>query len=102
MQFYALAYGGYNVNELGIDAHVAVNKPPVNWPACDGAVYQINIYQPLYNVIGNLYGGAPGSTFAVPDLCGVFIRGFDPTDTIDIDRQRGMGICLEHTPMEGL
>jgi microcystin-dependent protein len=89
IQLDMLAYDGGNVNEIGIVAFYAVNKPPANWLACDGAVYQINLYQPLYNVIGNLYGGAAGSTFAVPDLRGVFIRGFDPTGTTDVDRQKG-------------
>ena len=89
VQLDMLAYDGGNVNEIDMVAFYAVNKPPANWLACDGATYAINVYTSLYNVIGNLYGGASGSTFAVPDIRGVFIRGFDPTGTTDVDRQKG-------------
>jgi microcystin-dependent protein len=89
VQLDMLAYDGGNVNEIGIVAHFAANKPPANWLVCDGAVYAINLYQPLYNVIGNLYGGVSGSTFAVPDLRGQFIRGVDRGANVDAGRTLG-------------
>jgi hypothetical protein len=77
IQLDTLAYDGGNANEIGAVIYFAAIKPPTNWLACDGSLYQINLYQPLYNVIGNLYGGVSGSTFAVPDLRGQFIRGLN-------------------------
>lgn len=42
---------------------------PLDWLACDGQVYAVAQYQPLYAVIGNAYGGdASRGTFAVPNL----------------------------------
>jgi microcystin-dependent protein len=40
-------------------------------------------------VIGNLYGGVSGSTFAVPDLRGRFIRGLDGGANVDSGRTIG-------------
>ncbi len=89
VQLDMLAYDGGNVNEIGMVAFYAVNKPPANWLVCDGVTYAINLYTPLYNVIGNLYGGVSGSTFAVPDLRGRFIRGLDGGANVDSGRTIG-------------
>ena len=67
------AYGG------AIDG---THSPPAGWLLCDGS--QLNgldtRYQRLYTAIGTSFGGNTTSqAFNVPDLRGVFIRGFDPS-----------------------
>ncbi len=47
---------------------------PCGWMFCAGQVLNNNIYQGLYYVIGNTYGGNPSNnTFQLPDL-----QGFSP------------------------
>ncbi len=41
---------------------------PQGYLACNGQTLQVNEYQALYAVLGNIYGGTPGTTFALPDL----------------------------------
>ncbi len=42
---------------------------PQDWNLCDGTLLQIQQYQALYSLIGNVYGGsASAGTFALPDL----------------------------------
>lgn len=43
---------------------------------CNGDAYDVSQYPELYAVIGNTYGGGTTS-FQVPDLRGVFLRGLD-------------------------
>ncbi len=37
------------------------------WAFCDGRILQINQYQALYSLLGNLYGGDGMHTFGIPD-----------------------------------
>lgn len=46
------------------------NFPPQNWALCDGSLRNVNQYQALYSIIGNLYGGTVNQTFALPNLLG--------------------------------
>lgn len=41
---------------------------PTGWIVCDGKSYDITRYPLLYDVIGNVYGGTVGNTFALPEL----------------------------------
>lgn len=43
---------------------------PSNLLACDGSNYAVSAYPDLYTVIGNTYGGTPGTDFNVPKLNG--------------------------------
>jgi microcystin-dependent protein len=44
---------------------------PIDWLPCDGAIYDIRMYQPLFAILGNMYGGdRTKNTFAVPNLMG--------------------------------
>ncbi|MFC4305084.1 phage tail protein [Cohnella boryungensis] len=43
---------------------------PRGWIPCDGRILPINIYQVLYSVVGNEFGGNAVNTFALPDLRG--------------------------------
>ncbi len=49
---------------------LSFNYAPVGWASCDGQILQITQNQALYALIGNTYGGSPGTTFALPDLRG--------------------------------
>jgi microcystin-dependent protein len=60
----------------------AANSAPSGWVLCNGALYGRTALDPspqpnLFGVIGTTYGFTTISNFAVPDLRGVFVRGFD-------------------------
>ena len=55
---------------------------PSLWVPCDGAMYDGSLSGPyfqLYNIIGTTFntGGEPVGFFRVPDLRGMFVRGWD-------------------------
>ncbi len=57
---------------------------------CDGSAVSRTTYAALFAHIGTAYGVGDGSTtFNVPDLRGVFIRGLDDTRGIDTGRIHG-------------
>lgn len=43
---------------------------------CNGAVYSRTTYSRLFGVIGTLYGSTASTNFKVPDLRGLFVRGW--------------------------
>ncbi len=55
----------------------AMNSAPAGWLPCDGSpVSRTGDYARLFNAIGTTHGAGDGSTtFNVPDLRGMFIRG---------------------------
>lgn len=55
---------------LGQITLFAGNYAPEGWALCNGQLMQVAQNQALYAVIGNTYGGSPGSTFALPNLQG--------------------------------
>jgi len=48
----------------------AGNFPPQGWMFCEGQVLPISNYQPLFTLIGTMYGGDGATTFNLPDLRG--------------------------------
>lgn len=46
----------------------AGSTTPTGWLLCNGATYSNSTYPNLVAVIGNTFGGTPGSTFAVPTI----------------------------------
>ncbi len=50
-------------------------KVPPGWLICDGQSYNKDTYATLYDKIQNNWGGDGASTFKVPDLRGVSLRG---------------------------
>lgn len=55
----------------------AINFVPVGWLACDGQAVSRTAYSRLFEAISTTYGAGDGTTtFNVPDLRGLFIRGF--------------------------
>lgn len=56
---------------------------PAGWMLCDGSAISRSTYANLYNVIGVAWGTGDGSTtFNLPDMRGMFLRGVAGTDTI--------------------
>ena len=54
----------------------AGTSAPTSWLACNGAAISRSTYATLYNAIGTTWGTGDGSTtFNVPDLRGMFLRG---------------------------
>lgn len=61
---------------------------PDCWKICDGQLLKIEDYPELYKVIGTTFGGDK-DRFALPDLRGRFIRGWDMDGNIDGGREFG-------------
>lgn len=56
---------------LGEIRFVAIGFLPIGWSLCDGSIITIASNQPLYTLLGNVFGGNPQQgTFALPDLRG--------------------------------
>jgi phage-related tail fiber protein len=74
-------------------------NPPPRYLICDGSEISRTTYSNLFNVIGITFGSGNGtSTFNIPDLRGMFIRGYDPTGNIDKDRNKtGFGTTQQDT-----
>ena len=58
----------------------AFNTIPDGWLICDGGILSINLFPELYSVIGTVFGGDGKNNFAIPDLRGRFIRGWNAED----------------------
>ena len=67
--------------------HGGVNVPS-GYLMCDGSQYQIAQYPELFAAIGYAHGGG-GGAFAVPDLRGMFVRGYDANRGVDPSRAFG-------------
>ncbi len=49
---------------------VSFNFAPKGWAQCNGQFLPINQNQPLFSLLGTMYGGNGQTTFALPDLRG--------------------------------
>lgn len=88
--------GGQNVLSMltpsltGQVAFYAMASPPPGWLKANGAAVSRSAYSTLFSKIGAAFGGGDGvSTFNVPDLRGLFLRGWD--DGRGVDGGRGFG-----------
>lgn len=82
-----LETGIYNAHEeikplipLGSIAFYCKNTAPTGWLFCDGTSYSTATYPDLFALISYNFGGSGGS-FNIPNLRGLFIRGFDGRTT---------------------
>lgn len=57
------------------DSSLPNNGIPRGWLLCDGSIYQTAQYSRLGNLLKNKYGGNGTTTFAVPNLLDVYIKG---------------------------
>ncbi len=70
--------------------YVAKDEPPDYYLECDGSAISRTTYANLFSVIGTAYGAGDGTTtFALPDLRGEFIRGWDNGRGVDTGRVFG-------------
>ena len=67
---YAGNLGNNQLNEMG-------------WSICDGSELQISDYPALFAAIGTCNGGDGNTRFNLPDYQGYFLRGVDPSGTVD-------------------
>lgn len=71
----------------GVIAYFSTDTAPTGWLKCNGAEISRTTYANLFAAIGEIWGAGDGSTtFAIPDLRGEFIRGWDDGRGIDTDR----------------
>lgn len=58
----------------------ASNNLPAGFLLCDGTIYNISDYPALANVLGGRFGGDGANTFAVPNMQGKTIFGYQSGD----------------------
>lgn len=76
----------------GIICYYPVTNIPKGWLVCDGAPYSRVTYRRLFDIIGTKYGSGDGNTtFNVPDLSGVTIRGYASNVT------QALGVTVDGT-----
>jgi phage-related tail fiber protein len=79
-----------NGNPPGAIMAFARNTPPVGWLTANGQAVSRTTYADLFNAIGITYGAGDGiTTFNLPDIRGIFIRGWDNGRGIDPERVFG-------------
>lgn len=68
----------------------AMDAAPAGWLKCNGAAVSRTTYADLFAAIGTTFGVGDGSTtFALPDLRGEFVRGWDDGRGVDSARVFG-------------
>ena len=79
---------GHHYSELteipGVIKIWSTTSPPAGYLECNGAEVSRTIYSALFAEIGTTHGAGDGSTtFNLPDLRGVFVRGWDHGKGVD-------------------
>lgn len=68
----------------------AMSTAPSGWLECNGETISRSTYATLFAAIGTTYGAGNGTTtFKLPDLRGMFIRGWDHNRAVDGSRAFG-------------
>ena len=63
---------------------------PTGWLECDGSAVSRTTEASIFDAIGTTYGAGDGSTtFDLPDLRGMFVRGLDEGRGLDVGRALG-------------
>lgn len=77
----------------GMVSFFARSAAPTGWLKADGAIVSRTVYAALFAAINTTFGEGDGSTtFKLPDLRGVFVRGHhDGSTTYETDTSRGFG-----------
>lgn len=74
----------------GAVVHFARSTAPQGWLKANGAAVSRTAYAALYAAIGTTFGSGDGfNTFNLPDLRGEFLRGWDDSRGIDLNRALG-------------
>lgn len=88
------------VNPPGMIQAFAQSTAPSGWLPCNGGLINRTTYSALFAAIGTRYGTTDGSNFALPDLRGEFLRGWDASRGIDTNegvQPRGFGTVQKGT-----
>ncbi len=64
----------------------AGSSTPKGWLFCDGSSIRRDIYSDLFNAIGNDWGSSDSISFNLPDLRGMFLRGYSDLSANDPDK----------------
>ena len=82
------AWGGLAAGvPVGTILTFAANNPPSGFLECNGAAISRSTYATLFGIVSTTYGVGDGSsTFALPDLRGQFVRGWDNSAGVDSGR----------------
>lgn len=84
---------------IGTIAYFAGDSAPAGWLKANGAQVSRSVYANLFAAISTRFGVGNGSTtFTLPDLRGVFLRGFD--DGRGFDGGRVLGSLQNHNLAE--
>jgi len=84
------ALTGIVATASGAVSAFAFTSVPTGWLECDGSTVSRTTYSDLFTAIGDTFGAGDGSTtFAIPDLRGEFLRGWDNGRGIDASRALG-------------
>ena len=76
--------------KAGTVNHFASSAAPNGWLKANGALVSRSAYAALFAVIGTTFGAGDGSTtFALPDLRGIFLRNLDDGRGVDSGRAIG-------------
>lgn len=79
-----------NTNPAGSIIYIAKNTAPTGYLKANGALVSRTTYAALFAAIGTTFGAGDGSTtFALPDLRGEFMRGWDDGRGADSGRAFG-------------
>lgn len=82
--------GMYLAQEAGHVAFFARSTAPAGYLKANGALISRTTYANLFAAIGTTFGAGDGvTTFALPDLRGEFLRGFDDARGVDTGRVFG-------------
>jgi len=75
---------------VGSVSAFAMPDVPEGWLICDGKAVSRTVYPRLFGAMGTIYGKGDGSTtFNLPDMRGLFVRGHDPEGKNDLKREFG-------------
>ncbi|MDU9040254.1 phage tail protein [Pseudomonas corrugata] len=75
---------------VGMVAAFAMSAPPAGWLKCNGAAISRTTFDKLFARLSTYYGAGDGSTtFNLPDMRGMFPRGWDDGRGIDPGRVFG-------------
>jgi len=69
--------------------YFAMSSAPTGYLKANGALISRSTYATLFAAIGTTFGAGDGTTFALPDLRGEFLRGWDDSRGVDSNRAFG-------------
>ena len=99
-----LRANSFNLLPAGMVVQWVTSTAPTGWLLCDGTAYNAStsypgnpIYQELYNVIGNQFGGTNNTNFQVPDYRGMYLRGAGQNGKVGYTSYTGQTLNTQQT-----